>query len=411
MKRTKTLLLLAIACQSVMAQRNLEITVTNPLNQSRESLPVVLTLSEYSTDAVRSALVTREGREVPCQLDDLNGDGIFDQLCFLTDIEQRGKQRFTVQLSAEGAPRNYESKVYAEMMLINRKAKTKNKQDFYISSLTVDKGTNPYSAMHHHGPAFESELVAYRVYFDHRQTVDLYGKYRKGLELQQTQFYTDDEQKAAGYGDDVLWVGTSFGCGALRGWDGQDPQMLTDVDHRTMRLVSRGPLRTILEIVDEGWKPTSEQERLTARTLYILYAGHRDVAVEVSLTPTLTNPLFATGLVNVKNSEEFSDRKGLRGCWGSDWTVGAKDTLGHKRETVGLGICIPRKHVDAELVADKDNYPFVVKPVDRRLNYFITFCSDNESFGYHSAKEWFAHLQAWKRELENPLQITVKANH
>ena len=162
MKRTKALLLLAVACQCVMAQRNLEITVTNPLNQSRESVPVVLTLSKYTTDAVRSALVTQEGREVPCQLDDMDHDGVFDQLCFLTNIDSRGKQRFTVQLSSEGSPRNYESKVYAEMMLINRKAKTKNKQDFYISSLTVDKGTNPYSAMHHHGPAFESELVAYR---------------------------------------------------------------------------------------------------------------------------------------------------------------------------------------------------------------------------------------------------------
>lgn len=407
MKRTSALLLLAIASLCVMAQRTLEVTVSNPLSLNRQYEPVVLDLKQYTADVVRSALVTQEGREVPCQLDDLDGDGNFDQLCFLTDIGKKEWQRFTVQLSSDGDPRQYEAKVYADMMLINRKVKSKNKQDFFISSLTVDKGTNPYSALHHHGPAFESELVAYRLYFDHRQTIDLYGKYHKGLELQQTQFYTDSVQKAAGYGDDVLWVGSSFGCGALRGWDGQDPQMLTDVDQRTMRLVSRGPLRTILEVIDANWKPTSESERLTLRTLYILYAGHRDVAVEATVTPTLVKPLFATGLVNVKNSEEFSDHKGLRGCWGSDWTVSAKDTLGHKRETVGLGICIPRQYVAKELVADKDNYPFVVQPVDRRLDYFITFCSDNETFGYHSAKEWFACLRSWKELLMHPVKVSV----
>ena len=101
------------------------------------------------------------------------------------------------------------------MMLTNKKIKSTNKQDLYISSLTVDNGTNPYWMLHHHGPAFENEMVAYRIYFDHRQTVDTYGKYHKGLELKQTQFYPDDEQKAKGFGDDVLWVGNTFGLGAL----------------------------------------------------------------------------------------------------------------------------------------------------------------------------------------------------
>ena len=59
-------------------------------------------------------------------------------------------------------------------------------------------------------------MVAYRIYFDHRQTVDIYGKYNKGLELKQTQFYPDENQKKAGFGDDVLWVGSTLGLGTLR---------------------------------------------------------------------------------------------------------------------------------------------------------------------------------------------------
>lgn len=89
---------------------------------------------------------------------------------------------------------------------------------------------NPYWSLHHHGAAFENDMVAYRIYFDHRQTVDIYGKYNKGLELKQTQFYPDENQKKAGFGDDVLWVGSTLGLGTLRGWDGSKPTMLTDVE-------------------------------------------------------------------------------------------------------------------------------------------------------------------------------------
>ncbi len=389
------------------AQTTFQLTVANPLKADREAQPVVVQLSRYGID-VRQAVVTLNGQEVPSQLDDLDGDGRYDELCFLTDIAKRGKQQFTVQLLTQGEPRQYEPRVYADMMLTNRKIKSSNKQDLYISSLTVDRGVNPYSMLHHHGPAFENELVAYRVYFDHRQTIDLYGKYRKGLELRQTQFYPDAEQKAAGFGDDVLWVGNTLGLGTLRGWDGQSPQMLNDVQYRTLRVVSRGPLRTIVEVKDEGWRSTSAANAfhpapITMLTRYTLYAGRRDCQVDIRFDKVATDYRFATGLINVKNSEEYSDKHGLRGCWGTDWPVSEKDSAGHKRETVGLGIYLAENNIVSELPADKDNYPFVISTATDELHYNITFCSANETFGYHSAREWFDYLEKWRRELQHPL--------
>lgn len=296
------------------------------------------------------------------------------------------------------------------MLISNKKVKSSNKHDLYISSLTVDNGTNPYWMLHHHGPAFENEMVAYRIYFDHRQTVDIYGKYKQGLELKHTQFYPDKEQKAQGYGDDVLWVGQTFGLGTLRGWDGNAPQMLTDVEHRTLKLVARGPLRTIVEVIDDGWKapcPTTK-ERISMNTRYTLYAGKRDCEVSISFNKPVPSHNFSTGIINVKNSVEHSNGKGLRGCWGTDWPVSEKDSAGHKRETVGLGIYIPQKNVVKELTANKDNYPFVVGNINRQFTYHITFCSDNETWGFHSAKEWFAYLDGWKKELESPVTVSIK---
>lgn len=401
-----TIALLAAACSMVtMAQKTFDVSVTNKSKTERKAVPVVLRLDKYGMDT-KSATVRLNGTEIASQLDDLDGDGRYDELCFITDMGKKEKLTFTVELKDTGTPREYEPQVYAEMLLTNKKIKSTNKQDLYISSLTVDNGTNPYWMLHHHGPAFENDMVAYRIYFDHRQTVDIYGKYRKGLELRQTQFYPDNEQKAAGLGDDVLWVGQTFGLGTLRGWDGSAPAMLKDVDHRTLRILSRGPLRTIVEVIDEGWNtmnPGKEKIDMTIR--YTLYVGRRDCFVDVKFDRQIPDYQFATGIINVKNSVEMSDKQGLRGCWGTDWPVSEKDSAGHKRETVGLGIRIPAKNVVSELPADKDNYPYVIGNATDELHYNITFCSDNETFGYHSDKEWFEYLKAWKKELEEPVEI------
>lgn len=407
MKRSfVSLALLAAVSSAAVAQKTFSVNVTNNSKTARVAVPVVIQLSKYGMD-VKSTVVTKDGVEVSSQLDDLDGDGKYDELCFITDVDKKGKQQFNVQLLETGKPREYKPEVYAEMMMSNKKIKASNKQNLYISSLTVDNGTNPYWMMHHHGPAFENDMVAYRIYFDHRQTVDIYGKYKKGLELKQTQFYPDKQQKATGFGDDVLWVGETFGLGTLRGWNGSAPEMLKDVDHRTLRIVSRGPLRTIVEVVDQGWNTMNTgKDKIDMTTRYTLYAGRRDCFVDIKFNKPVMDYKFATGLINVKNSVETSDKQGLRGCWGTDWPVSEKDSAGHKRETVGLGINIPTKNVISELAANKDNYPYIIGNATDELHYNITFCSDNETFGFHNAKDWFKYLKEWKEQLNNPVEIS-----
>lgn len=394
MKQILSLLTFFFCVVTVCAQKQY-ISVKNPHNTTVERYPVVVKITDQE---VKSAIVTFQGESVACQLDDLDGDGFYDELFFLTDLNGGESKNFEVRFLHTPFVANVPSQVYVEMMLTNSKIKSANKQDLYISHLTVDKGVNPYWMLHHHGVAFENDMVAYRIYFDHRQTIDIYGKYHKGLELKSTQFYPDDNQKAAGYGDDVLWVGSTLGLGTLRGWDGTKPVMLEDVEHRSQRIIARGPLRTIVEVRDEGWTPCEGAQPVNMTQRYTLVAGHRECRVDVSIDGPTEGLLLSTGIINVKNSVEYSDHDGLRGCWGTDWPVSAKDSVGHKRETVGLGLYLPHEHILSEELANKDNYPFILK-ASPHITYYITFCSDNEDFGYHTADEWFAYLKRWRNTL------------
>lgn len=122
-----------------------------------------------------------------------------------------------------------------------------------IQSVTAPGTTNFYNMIYGHGPMFESELVAYRVYFNAKQTVDPYGKFHKGLEIKESQFYPNDEQLARGFGDDVLMVGNSCGIGTLKGWDGNKAIHIEPVAFRTERILAYGPVRTVTDIEVNGW--------------------------------------------------------------------------------------------------------------------------------------------------------------
>ena len=400
------------------ATRTVTVFVRNQLDNARTDQPVVISLAQYGE--VRSALVTVDGQEIPCQLDDLNQDDIFDELCFLANLGERERKQYTVTLFDEGEPRSYPARVYADMLVRNTSDKKlkKNQQNNFLESITVrGDAADAYHIQHHHGVDFESELNGIRIYFDARQTLDLYGKYQKRLELQDTQFYTDAEQKAQGYGDDVLWVGQTFGLGAFRGWDGTKPTLVEPVRSRTQRIISYGPLRTIVEVVDRDWQApltssiSHHPSSITMTLRYTQYAGHRDTDVDVFFNKNVSDYRFSTGVINVKGSVEYSDRHGLRACWGTDYP--ATDTTKWKRETVGLAVLVPHKNIASEEPANKDNYnkdnyAFVLKIDGTHMAYKVNYTSANETFGYHSAQEWFDYLKAWRREVDHPVIVKIK---
>ncbi len=389
------------------AQTSFNVTVSNSIKSDRTDQPVVIALQKYGE--VQSALVKQaDGSEVPCQLDDLDQDERFDELCFLVNLKGKESKTYTITLYKEGSPRTYEPRVYTEMLMRNDKVKEKNKHNNYIESITARGDcANSYNLQHHHGVSFESELNGIRIYFDKRQTLDLYGKFTKRLELRETQFYTSATQKKEGYGDDVLWVGNTFGLGAFRGWNGTASTMIEPVKSRTQRIISYGPLRTIVELVDKGWKADAQKAPVNMTIRYTQYAGHRDTDVDVFFNHDVADYQFSTGIINVKGSEEFSDKKGLRACWGTDWP--STDTVKWNRETVGLAICLQQQNIVKEVPGEKGtqggDYAFVVSTSSDRLSYKVAYCSANETFGFHSAKEWFEWTKNWKKETEHPVTV------
>jgi hypothetical protein len=78
--------------------------------------------------------------------------------------------------------------------------------------------------------------------------------------------------------------------------------LFNNVKYQEQRVISEGPLRAIVEVVDKGWVPAPGLQPVNATIRYTIYAGHRDFDVDVFFNKDVSDYQFATGLINVKGS-------------------------------------------------------------------------------------------------------------
>lgn len=383
------------------------ITVTNRWNSPKTDEPVIIRLKDLPVRfSIRSAFVTTsDGKEIPSQIDDLNGDYQPDELAFVSDIPARGTAVFKVTVSPESSTKRYPPRVYAHLRL-NDKAK----KNPFIRSITA-LGSNPpkftYNAIYGHGICFESEKTAFRLYFDNRQSIDLYGKQQYRLELSKTNFYTTVEQKKAGFGNDVLWAGQSVGLGSFRGVKNDEPQYIDTVELRGTAIIASGPVRTIVEMKDHNWLYNGRQLDMVQH--YILYAGHRDVEAIVQVTaPGTLKELFCTGVQKLeRDNTGFLNASGLAGSWGTNLPEKG-DTIANPRETVGLGIYVPKSFIN-HTKEDTNNYLFMLRASDTgTIKYHFTFCCTKEEQGFKDKESWFGYLKEWETALQHPCRVEIK---
>ena len=434
---------ICVAAGSNAQSLHLSLTVENTWQQAKENEPIVLKLNELKElekkldFQVRSATVTTEGKALPYQLDDIDGDNRADELVFLADIKGKTTQTYNVTLSSADDTTHFTPRVYADMQLDDKRGKHP-----FITSIEAPGSSYIYSDLYHHGAAFESELTAYRIYFDHRQNIDIYGKQLRQLELADTHFYSTPQQMQQGYGNDVLWAGNSIGCGSFKGWDGTAPTNIEPVTTRGQKVIATGPLRTIVKVWDYGWNNKSSngqnsgqgneqnsgqgnehnngignghnsgngnvQSTLNMTQYYILYAGHRDCEVHVTFDRPLTGETFTTGVQKVGSQPQgFANGNGIAASWGSDYPeMGKKDQ--YPPEAVGMAVYVPTQFIQSAHESDL-NYLFVLHaPKQTQLNYHVSFCADKEKEGYHSAAEWFDAVNQWKEQLEHPVKVKIK---
>ena len=379
---------------------SLTVTVSNPIDVARKAVPVTVPLSQKGKE-VNS--VTIQGHpEIAWQLDDLNDDGRADELVFIVDLKPNATETYRIETSDALPASSFEPGTYAYIRLND-----KNKKYPKIQAIAFPGDTDNrqmYSSIYGHGAVLEGLYNAIRVYMDNRQSVDLYAKNTPRLELAETGFYTTRQQLEEGYGRDVLWAGTSVALGSFRGYQKGTPVTIDSVTTRSQRVVTTGPVRSIIEVSDRGWIYNGQPVEMRQR--YTVYDRHRDYDVEIKLTGAKPNSTFCTGVQKLAiDNEGFLTPQGLAGSWGSN--VPDKG-MADISDTVGLGIWVPAVNLK-EVKEDDVNYLTLLRPdKNGEIRYSFTSGALRDSASPHTAAEWFKHLRDWEKLKNNPVKIQIR---
>ncbi len=400
------------------------VKVTNPSGVDRKDVPVVIDLHKVlkekasqviSAEVTTPSFIGRAGGE-SSQLDDLDGDLIYDELAFVADIPAHSTATFQISFSSVSPQKSYPPRTAAFMKVWDRKYRYP-----YINSIEYQGRNEPlatYDAIYGHGAQWESELVGFRVYMDHRQSIDIYGKPTPQLVLDKTNFYSTREDIANGLGCDILFAGPSVGAGSFRGYLNGQPTYVDSVEARGQRVVASGPVRAIVEVWDKNWR--YNDKTLQMRQRYTIYAGHRDVQVDIQLAgPSIDDELFCTGVQKIEMDNEgyiskspLPNRGGdgggassLVGSWGRNVPDKAAEDL---IEGVGLGVCAPAAYLTSTK-EDAFNYLTILHPVNGHITYHLAICALMEQNGFKDAKSWFRWLQQWQADLNQPCTVRTEA--
>ena len=387
--------------------QSLTVTVTNHAGFHRHDVPVVVELHQVLPKDfhITSAIITdAQGHEYPSQLDDLNGDLIPDELAFTADLPQHSATQFSVSLSSTLPQRQYSPRTDAFLKLWDQKFRFPRINQVEFTGTNTPLST--YDAIYGHGAMWESEYGGFRIYMDHRQSIDIYGKPKPSLVLDKTNFYATNEDIQNGLGCDILFAGQSVSVGSFRGYVEGKLTYIDSVEARGQRVISAGPVRSIVEVWDRNWYYLNHNIQMRQR--YTMYAGHRDVHIECWLTGIEKSDTFATGVQKLElENKGFIEPTGLAGSWGLNVPDKATPEL---IQGVGLGIHVTPPFL-RETKEDDLNYLCLLQPKNGYIAYDIAICAAMEEQGFHSAQQWFEWLQKqWSMELTSKIETHVTFN-
>jgi len=352
----------------------LKLSITNPTSDTRTAENIVVNIADLKHIAAdfkpASVIVTTsdaatldqdtntlETIELPSQADDIDGDLKIDELAFQIDLNPRQTRIVTI---AYGDPAT-------------------------IARLRGDypKRTHAKFTTRFEGMGWESDTTAWRLYFDQRNAIDLYGKRRAGLYLELFGSPEYDYHEESPFGRDIYKIGAALGIGAVGALVDGKVLKVSDVAERTWRIVADGPVRSIVELSYKGWKIKERSVDLTSRMT--IWAGergfeHRIAAKNADGITLVTGLPRKPGLTEITSAETGSPWR-LISTWGHQvLKTGATATESLPDQNLGLLVFVPPvPSGPVTAPSDPDNHLATIHLKDGVAQWYVAGAWDQEN--------------------------------
>jgi hypothetical protein len=413
--------------------QRLEFTLSNTQDFDRENIPVVIKRENFPLPDTHEMWVTvvdpslppfagpseellrvqgghqlraeTNGHAIFHQLDDLDKDGIWDELFFQTDMEAHS-----------------EKVIYIYIGLNNRGW---NKHFTHA---------NIGSYLRHQVPFWESENVGWNLWFPN--AINAYAKRKPELMSQHLYMENLSGYGVSGvnpdWGTDIQGIGDTFGAGAICLFeDPQKPDLVSLPRYTPVKqqatpgtkwnagpmndtryaydVIANGPVRSIIRIKGMNWDTgNGSYEYEQHYTAYARQSFTRSEVLFTTFSPTVANVNMGVGFRKRPKEDHFVQEGGIIISSGPDSIrdpESSDNRKSHKVEFVGNALIVKDSYKpEYQFVEDhRGNHTFRITAPKANSFEFLVSSAWSEGAVYNNRKDFSDYIRKTSLEYNNPV--------
>lgn len=402
--------LFTMACQ----QTETHIVFTNDTSIERIDEPVVISRSdlekqtgEISTRFV-PMLVAENGMVVPSQVDDINGNGTWDELFLLVNVPANSQTLLAVSLVNPGQLPVFFQRSNVWLASPQDDGSYKEVKEAKRPAISRENHAETRKHFQFEGPGWENDRVGFRIYFDDRNGIDIFGKTTEIMVLENVGI-DEDYHAMQDWGMDILKVGASLGAGSIALEADGKLHRVAPGSEGSYKLLTNGPLRCIFQLRYDNWN--IEDKLFNVLHEITIYGGAWYYQSNVSLEGNAKDVNIVTGITTLDLDEKQASF--------TDYENGIVSLSTHGRQAIegeylGMAVMLDKddylgyEYLDEN--ANDINHSFIVrmkkdeKPASFRF-YSAWELSDPD---FASAENFEELLKADAMRIGSPVQVEIK---
>lgn len=396
------------------------ITVKNHHDSPFNSAPIYIAFTDLNLKPGGAADLNMfaGSQAVAFDIIDRDGDGDKDGIFALTDIES--KQTLVWQLKNGGdMPPSAKPKKLTQAEISIKEggkwmphANVKGKKAYQggtfknVDTVTLPEFYTDHSTwIRYEGPGIESDKVAYRIYLDHRNGFDIFGKTFSEPVLQKIgQDGYESYHKMLDWGMDILKVGSSLGTGGFGFWNGENLTLVSDTQSRRARIIENGNLYSSFAIDYDQWLVDGERRDVSA--LISMHGGSRLAHTRIAMDKALPN--LAIGVVKHAGTAFLQGKMNSESAYSYIGSWGQQSESG---DHLGMAVIFKTKQFQ-KTIEDASSYVALMQPEVGLENavleyYFVAAWQGEHGNGMDSKQAFVIYLENETQKLSLPPDIAI----
>ncbi len=303
-----TFILVALLSVSCSSRNEILIEVINLSEQQRNDASILLTRGEISNwtdipEGMLPFLQSRKGENLPCQVDDVNGDGVWDELFAPIDMAPHQQKKIILSFVKTADYPEFRTRTNLRLGDATRPGYPEMTTASRLEGVSFDNyGGVTAAAYQMEGIAWENDKVGFRNYLDQRNGMDIFGKLTEEMVLDSVGIaggpsYHDPDA----WGMDILKVGTSLGAGGIGYMYNDSIYRVGDSGSGRYQLVFEGSQRSRFNLSFNNWSVDGKEVNVIHQIE--ISAGKHYYESSVSFSGSDIEMDLVAGIVNMKSDE------------------------------------------------------------------------------------------------------------